>query len=82
MYNLRKATRPVHNFEYLSWPLWHDGFLKIPKIKSLEIKNVLMVTDVLDSMWNLQNKEEIKLNNDVSLNFLEYMAIKHKIANL
>ena len=30
-----------------------------------------MVTDVLDSMLNLQNKEEIYLDNDVSLTFLE-----------
>ena len=39
-----------------------------------------MVSDLLDPVWNIQTKEEIKQNNYVTLNFLEYLAIQQGIS--
>ena len=79
MYNLRLVTRPILDFGYLSWPLWHYGIPQIPKIPSLESKNILMVADLLDPFWEIMSKEEIERNTNVTLNFLEHMAIKKGI---
>ena len=71
---------PVHDIEFLSWPLLHDSILKILTIKSLQQKNIFMVSDLLDPVWNIQTKEEIEQNNYVTLNFLEYLAIQQGIS--
>ena len=62
MYNMRSKTKPMFDFEYLSWPIWHGIMLQLPKMTCLEIKNVIMIADLLDSLWNLLCKQEIEEN--------------------
>ena len=66
IYELRKKTKPLLDFEYLSWPLWYDDVIEIPMLRKLEKKNVLMASDLLDPIWNILSKEEIEKQRNVS----------------
>ena len=74
MYDLRKTIKPSWDYEFLSWPLWHDN-IQIPKIRVLANRNVVMVADVLDQEWNVLQKQALKEKTHTRLNFLKYMAI-------
>ena len=82
MYNIRQVTRTISDHEYLSWPLWYDSILQIPKIPKLVNNSITMVADVLDPILVQLRKDELERNTNVTHNFLEYMAIKKRITNL
>ena len=76
MYDLRMFRGPVTDHDYLSWPLWQDQVIKLSDINKLKKCNVCMVSDLLDLSWKRLPKVEVEQTRNVTLNFLEYLAIK------
>ena len=79
MYNLRMLMRPATDYDYLSWPIWHDHVIKLPEIKKLKKCSVHVVADLLDSSWEILGRGTIEQTRNITLNFLEYLAIKQSI---
>ena len=53
MFDLRSKVLPRNDNEFLSWPFWEDDSLKIPRIAKLEKGNITMVSDVLNTTWDI-----------------------------
>ena len=81
MYDLRHIMKPITDHDYLTWPSWHDKTLRLPEIKTLKVRGVNVVADLLDSTWEVLPKEIIEQSRNVNLNFLEYMAIKQSLTS-
>ena len=67
MDDLRSNVLPVHDYEFLSWPLWGGDVLRLPKMQFLEKNNIIMVADVLNQIWNILSKQEIEEQKGVDL---------------
>ena len=77
--NLKIESKPITDLDYLTWPIWHDDFLKLPLINKLQKRNVCMVADLIGLNWEIMSKEEIEISKRINLNFLEYLYIKQSI---
>ena len=56
MFDLRSKVLSRNDNKFLSWPFWEDDLLKIPRIAKLEKGNITMVSDVLNTTWDILSK--------------------------
>ena len=57
----------VNDYLILSWTLWYDDIIKVPKINKLDNCNVCMVAYMLDPTRNILSKRENKERKGIML---------------